>query len=133
LPLARRRYRGLAEKGHKDIVQLLLNKGADLESKSNSGRTPLSWAAKSGDKDIVQLLLDKGADHELKEDYGQTPLSRTVLIGHKEIVQQLSILPNHYERKNLLLQLLSDTHPPYSQVTSPPIIVTCFTCTEISQ
>jgi len=39
---ARRRYLS-AQFGHEAIVQLLLQKGADIESKSKFGQTPLSW------------------------------------------------------------------------------------------
>jgi hypothetical protein len=31
----------VAEKGHEAVVKLLLQKGADVECKSNNGRTPL--------------------------------------------------------------------------------------------
>lgn len=48
-----------AEKGHGTIVKLLLDKGADLESKSKFGRAPLSYAAENGHEAIVKLLLDK--------------------------------------------------------------------------
>ncbi|RYP60125.1 hypothetical protein DL771_010613 [Monosporascus sp. 5C6A] len=51
-----------AENGHMEIVQLLLDKGAELDSKDETyGRTPFSWAAANGHMEIVQLLLDKGA------------------------------------------------------------------------
>jgi ankyrin repeat protein len=38
------------------MVKLLLEKGADLESKDCSGRTPRSWAAEKGHEAIVKLL-----------------------------------------------------------------------------
>ena len=48
-------------------MKLLLEKGADLESKDRYGRTPLWWAAATGHEAVVKLLLEKGADHESKE------------------------------------------------------------------
>jgi len=56
------------------VVQLLLEKGADIESKDTDGQTPLSWAAQDGCEAVVQLLLEKGADIESKDTDGQTPL-----------------------------------------------------------
>ena len=62
--------------GHEAVVKLLLEKGAELETKYNNGRTPLSWAARNGHEAVVKLLLEKGAELETKDDrYGRTPLS----------------------------------------------------------
>jgi ankyrin repeat protein len=44
-------------------VELLLEKGAELETKSKDGQTPLSWAAESGHKAVVKLLLEKGGQN----------------------------------------------------------------------
>jgi len=38
------------------VVRLLLEKGAELDSKDGDERTPLSWAAESGHKAVVRLL-----------------------------------------------------------------------------
>jgi ankyrin repeat protein len=72
-------------------VELLIEKGADLESKdSRFGRTPLSWAAREGHEAVVRLLLEKGADLESKDcKYGQTPLSLAVDNGHDAVVIML--------------------------------------------
>ena len=56
-----------AQNGHEAVVKLLLEKGADVESKSSNGRTPLSWAAENGHEAVVKLLLEKGADVESKD------------------------------------------------------------------
>ena len=42
-------------------MKLLLEKGAELETKSNNGQTPLSWAAENGHSAVAKLLLEKGA------------------------------------------------------------------------
>lgn len=63
-----------AEKGHDTIVQLLLEKGAAIESTDRYGLTPLSWATKNGHDTVVQMLLEKGAAIESKDKYGLTPL-----------------------------------------------------------
>ena len=48
-------------------MKLLLEKGAELETKDNDyGRTPLSWAAEKGHEAVVKLLLEKGAELEAK-------------------------------------------------------------------
>jgi ankyrin repeat protein len=47
-----------AQYGHEAVVKLLLEKGADLETKGNMySRTPLSLAAQYGHEAVVKLLL----------------------------------------------------------------------------
>jgi ankyrin repeat protein len=43
-----------------DIVELLLAKGADVNTKDNYGWTPLNIAAQNGHKDVEKLLLQHG-------------------------------------------------------------------------
>jgi hypothetical protein len=80
-----------AEYGHEEVVKLLLEKGADSESKdSKSGQTPLSWAAENGREAVVKLLLEKGAGPESKDSiYGRTPLSWASGGGHAVVVKLL--------------------------------------------
>jgi ankyrin repeat protein len=44
--------------GVETVVQLLLDKAAEADSKDNNSRTPLSWAAKNGYKAVVKFLLE---------------------------------------------------------------------------
>ncbi|MFH1422645.1 MAG: ankyrin repeat domain-containing protein [Planctomycetota bacterium] len=49
------------QKGDKDMVELLLNKGAGVNSKTMDGVTPLDAAVEKGQKDIADLLCQHGA------------------------------------------------------------------------
>ncbi|KAK4223637.1 ankyrin repeat-containing domain protein [Podospora fimiseda] len=77
--------------GHEAVVKLLLDKGADLESKDDRySQTPLSWAAKNGHEAIVKLLLDKGAGLESKDkENGRTPLWWAAKNGQEAVVKLL--------------------------------------------
>lgn len=59
----------------KDLINLLIYKGADIDARNNSGKTPLLFAARFLDNyDIIRLLLEHGADVNAKDDDGRTPL-----------------------------------------------------------
>ena len=75
--------------GHEAVVELLLEKGADVDSKDDTGRTPLSWAAENGHEAVVKLLLEKGADVSSKDKYGQTPLSWAAENGLEMVMKLL--------------------------------------------
>ena len=45
-------------------MKLLIEKGAELDSKDNDGRTPLSHAVSRGHEAVVKLLIEKGAKQE---------------------------------------------------------------------
>lgn len=47
--------------GHIDIMNLLIDKGADVNANIKGGWTPLAWAAYGGNAGAVKLLLDRGA------------------------------------------------------------------------
>ena len=69
-----------AENGHLEAVRLLLDKGADVDSADNSGRTALAHAVQCPPKaecnkiEIVHLLLDHHADFTSPDRTGSAPL-----------------------------------------------------------
>ncbi len=75
--------------GHIEVVQALINKGADLNAKRTDGVTALMIASDKGYKEVVQALLDKGADVNAKKTDGVTALIIASQNGHQEVVQSL--------------------------------------------
>jgi ankyrin repeat protein len=74
---------------HKEVAELLINKGADVNVKLPGGWTPLLWAVINGLKEVAELLIASGADVNWKDKNGGTLLHRAALEGHKEIVKLL--------------------------------------------
>lgn len=48
--------------GHKDVVELLIARGADVNIRDRGGRTALRWAKHGRNKEIVELLQKHGAE-----------------------------------------------------------------------
>ena len=56
------------------MVALLLDKGANLESKTRDGLTPLHCAARSGHENVVDMMVQRGAPISAKTKNGLAPL-----------------------------------------------------------
>jgi ankyrin repeat protein len=51
-----------AEYGRREIAQIFLEKGAEVDALDNLQRAPLLWAAENRHGDVAELLLTRGAD-----------------------------------------------------------------------
>ncbi len=65
----------------RDLVTLLLNKGADQMQGDTQGNTPLMRAAVARDADMLALLLEKGAEVNAQNNQGETALVRLASYG----------------------------------------------------
>ncbi|GGD41020.1 hypothetical protein GCM10011514_01370 [Emticicia aquatilis] len=68
----------------KEIAQLLIKAGADLNFQNNDGSTPLHVAAFFCKPEMVKLLLAYKANRTIKNKYGSTAL-QTVLGSFKDV------------------------------------------------
>ena len=97
-----------AYEGQKEIVELLIANGADVNLRSGmivktkdgsdgeqmaqkiaNDRTPLDMAIFREHTEIAELLIAKGADVNARDDDGFTPLHIAAYEGHKEIAELL--------------------------------------------
>ncbi len=78
-----------SEHGHQHIVELLLQKGADINAKSGFKRTPLHFAASSGRYEIVKLFIEKDAELNENDSFILTPIFQAAYNGHQNIVEML--------------------------------------------
>ncbi|KAK2612508.1 hypothetical protein QQS21_001446 [Conoideocrella luteorostrata] len=108
------------ENGHKDIVRTLLSvaelerspnpiensqsnrekkrihrSSIDPDSRSNSGRTVLSYASEYGHMDVVEQLLETNlVDSDLESNEHRLPLSYAIENGHQDVALRL-LATNH--------------------------------------
>lgn len=77
--------------GNKELVQYLIDKGADPNAKTSGNETALHRAARGGHLDVVKLLVAYGADLNIiyNANGGLSPLSRAAESGNLEVVKYL--------------------------------------------
>ena len=68
--------------GDREIVELLLENGANPNQQDRHGSTPLHFAAASNQETLARLLIAKRADPDAKDEQGATPLHVCVQYGH---------------------------------------------------
>lgn len=103
-----------ASSGNKEIVTLLVERGADLMAKNHNGDTALIIAADNGNLDILKLLLDKNSSHghlEASDRDGDTALLRAIYSGRSHCVNYLverGANPNTQNKRNLCAYTLPE-------------------------
>ena len=79
-----------ASNGHKEIVKVLIDAGAEVNAQDDLNNTALIEAAKKGHKSIVEMLLDAGANVNIQEKIrGNTAIIEAASNGHKETFEVL--------------------------------------------
>lgn len=71
--------------GRRDMVALLIAKGADVNARNPQGATPLHMACSSGRKEAAAELLKNGANMHSRDSNDDTPMSRAEASGHKDV------------------------------------------------
>lgn len=76
--------------GHGDVVDALLDHGADIDAHDDKGWTPLIFAVARKRIDVVAKLIDRGADMDARNSDGYTALMFAVTGGHEQTVRLLA-------------------------------------------
>ncbi len=80
-----------AERGHVDIISLLVEKGkADVNLTSSYGITPLIAASAAGQTAAAKYLLDHGANSAVRDNTGKTALLYSLLNDTPDLTAVLS-------------------------------------------
>ena len=89
---------------HADVVEVLIDAGADIETKNDKGHSPLHGASISGELTTMKQLVKAGADVRATDAKRATCLTLAASFGHTDTVRYLVCLPevdlNHQGTKS---------------------------------
>ena len=97
-----------ASHGDVKIINLLIEKGADVNEKFNKEATPLSAAADAGHLDACKLLVSKGADINHINSSGDSILALAISSRNPKLVEYLLA-------EGVALNNADESHPPLIQ------------------
>lgn len=72
-------------RGHARVVNILLNRGADVSLAADDSFTALLASAHAGHHAATKMLLNAGADVQVTTSAGDTPLHLAACRGHSEV------------------------------------------------
>ena len=84
--------------GNRDIIQLLLDNGAEVNTMSKYGITALHIAAQHGRKEVVRILLDHGAK-VITDFEGLTPCQWAQKGGHPSLAKRIQRYSEYNEKQ----------------------------------
>lgn len=81
----------------KDFLNVLINKGININQQTSAGITALMIAVKNGDLDLVEYLVDKGADTSLR---------------HSKGMKAIDLVPNEHQHGATIREILHTAEHP---------------------
>jgi ankyrin repeat protein len=79
-----------AQNDHPDVVKLLLDRGATVDSSNARGETPLMLAAGNNRTAVVRLLLERGADVSARDEQQRTAAQHAQSHGARDALRLLT-------------------------------------------
>jgi ankyrin len=83
-------------------LRVLVELGADIDSQTRNGRTPLHWVGESYNPDeaCARFLLARGADFQLIDNDGDSPLHWTARCDNTTVMRSLLALGGDLDKPN---------------------------------
>jgi len=85
-----------AEKGHTDIAEVLLQRGASVNDAGPDNNTALHYAAQNGHMDAARMLSRNGANAQQQNGKGSTPIDLATQNGHQDVATALRPAQDEY-------------------------------------
>jgi len=82
-------HAAIAER-HAEVAELLISKGANVNARNDSGRTPLHFLATYiNDRRLAELMLEHGSDIDARDKNGATALDFASRAGNDQVTEVL--------------------------------------------
>jgi ankyrin repeat protein len=78
-----------AKTGKVDMLEVLADAGAPLDSRSADGYLPIHWTVKNGQYDAMMFLINKGVDVNAKCGQGYSVLDWATNEGYPRLIKAL--------------------------------------------
>ncbi len=78
-----------AKSGKVDMLEILADAGASLETRSPDGYLPIHWTVKNGNYDAMMFLIGKGVDVNAKCGQGYSVLDWATNEGYTRLIKEL--------------------------------------------
>lgn len=107
-----------ARKSDVEKVKALLAKGANVNTKSPYGVTPLGFACSRGSVEIVKILLDSGAEVNVTDTFYKTTPFGMIMMGKKANPEIMLMLleKGAKETDQAMNYAINNNHPPLAKV-----------------
>ncbi|MEQ2200844.1 hypothetical protein XENOCAPTIV_003928, partial [Xenoophorus captivus] len=92
--------------GRKDVVEHLLQTGANVHARDDGGLIPLHNACSFGHAEVVSLLLCQGADPNARDNWNYTPLHEASIKGKIDVC--IGMEPCHLHLSPCVVFLLGE-------------------------
>lgn len=86
---SRKSFLNRIEEGNKEIIELFIKAGIDVNAKDERGASALILASYAGNLELAKLLIEEGADVNAKDEEGVTALMWASANGDYELVELL--------------------------------------------
>lgn len=96
------------EKENEDIVDILLQSGANPDQKNINGETPLTTAVRNFHPNIITMLIEEGADVNQMNGMDESPLKIATNLENKDCIELLTEFGATFVKKSP--QLRTDTN-----------------------
>ncbi|MEM7362197.1 MAG: ankyrin repeat domain-containing protein [Bacteroidota bacterium] len=73
----------------KEVAEILVQYGANIEAKDEYEKTPLHWSAENNSKEVAKILIQHNANIDAKDDLGETPLHNAAEDNSTEVARLL--------------------------------------------